>query len=142
MQISNDPRQGPGGTEPPANDQKSVIQFLKELWTPKQIQPPIVDPDLPKLNAIQRSAEVLRYTVLSVEWWFSPNGTLREWLRLNGSASSMLLIPAVLIAPLITFLIWQLLAWAVVLVHILWNIVIAAAIIGGAAFLLKALRGR
>jgi hypothetical protein len=54
----------------------------------------------------------------------------------------MLLIPAVLIAPLITFVLWQLFAWTVFLVHILWNMVIAAAIIGGATFLLKALRGR
>ena len=54
---------------------------------------------------------MFRYTVLSIEWWLSPNGTLREWCKLNGKVGSALLIPAVLVVPLVSFLLWQLATW-------------------------------
>ena len=73
---------------------------------------------------MQRAGEVLRYSVLSIEWWISPNGTLREWLRLNGKVSSILLIPAVLIVPLVTFVLWQVAKWIVLLVQIASNLIV------------------
>jgi hypothetical protein len=85
--------------------------FFRRHWNPEKIEPPKVDPDLEDLDAATRSAEVIRFSLLSLEWWLSPNGTLREWLKLNGKISSILLIPAVLVMPLITLIIWQVAIW-------------------------------
>ena len=62
--------------------------------------------------------------MLSIEWWLSPNGTLREWLKINGKVSSILLIPAVLVIPLVTFIVWQLATWIVLLVQIASNLIL------------------
>lgn len=60
---------------------------------------------------IERSAQVTVYSILSLEWWLSPKGTLREWLRLHSKLGCLLLIPAVLILPLVTFILWQVVGW-------------------------------
>jgi hypothetical protein len=71
-----------------------------------------VDPDLPELNGVERSAEVFRFTTLSTEHWLSPKGYLREWLRFNAKVFVCLLIPSLLVVPLITFTLGQFLTWA------------------------------
>jgi hypothetical protein len=88
-----------------------LIEKLRQHWNPKPIEEPTVDPDLSELNGLQRAAESLRYTILSIEWWLSPNGSLREWLKLNSKIGSFLLIPAVLVVPLVTFILWQVWKW-------------------------------
>jgi hypothetical protein len=100
------------------------IQTIKRQWQPAPITPPTVDPDLEHLNGVQRSAEVLRYSILSVEWWMSPNGRLREWLRLNGKGSAILLIPALLILPLVGLILWQFLCWTVLLVALAGKLIV------------------
>jgi hypothetical protein len=97
----------------------SLIERLKQHWNPQPIQPPEVDPDLPKLTGLQRATESIRYSILSLEWWLSPNGKLREWLRLNGKIGSILLIPAVLVVPLVSLILWQIHKWAGWMVGIL-----------------------
>jgi hypothetical protein len=108
-----------------------------------------VDPDLPNLGGVQRSAEVFRYSILSIEWWLSPQGTLREWLRLNGKISSVLLIPALLVVPLVTFILWQIAKWMGFLVGIAGNILVfpllallAIGVIAATAALLRTFLGR
>src|SRR4051812_4747022 len=103
-------------------EQPSLFSKIKEHWHPEPIQPPEVDPDLPRLTGLQRATESLRYSILSVEWWLSPNGKLREWLRINGKLGSVLLIPAVLVVPLITFILWQMSKWVGWLVSIAGNL--------------------
>jgi hypothetical protein len=119
-------------------------RFIKRQWQPAPITPPTVDPDLEHLNGVQRSAEVLRYSILSIEWWISPNGRLREWLRLNGKGSAILLIPALLILPLVGFILWQLLWWALMLVSLAGKLIVLpiaalidVAVSKGAILLLK-----
>ena len=56
---------------------------LGSRWQPHPLVVPAVDPELPALPAPSRCAEVLRYSVLRAEFWLSPGGSLREWLRLN-----------------------------------------------------------
>ena len=90
---------------------KPINEMVRRHWQPKEITPPTVDPELKQLDGPQRLAEVVRYTLLSVEWWLSPNGRLREWVRFNGKISSVLLIPAVLVMPLVTLIIWQVGKW-------------------------------
>jgi hypothetical protein len=98
--------------------------FIRRQWQPTKIEPPTVDPELEDLDPATRSAEVIRYSLLSLEWWISKNGTLREWLKLNGKISSLLLIPAVLVMPLVTFILWQCAKWMSWLVGIAGNLIL------------------
>ncbi len=103
---------------------ENLITRLKQHWNPQPIERPQVDPELPKLNGLQRATESLRYTILSIEWWLSPNGKLREWLRLNSKVGSILVIPAVMVVPLITLTLWQVWAWTGWLVGIAGHLIL------------------
>lgn len=116
--------------------------FLRRHWNPEKIKPPKVDPELEDLDPVTRSAEVVRFSLLSLEWWLSPNGTLREWFKLNGKISSILIIPAVLVMPLVTFILWQCAKWMGWLVGIAGNLILfpLIGIVGiGIAFLVVAI---
>ena len=126
-----------------------VKQFIRKHWQPKPIDPPQPDPEIEDLTGIQRSAEVFRYGILSLEFWLSPFGRLREWIRLNGKACAVLLIPALLILPLVTFIIGQVAHWLSMLVEISGNLIlfplvvlVATAAITGTILLLRAIFGR
>jgi hypothetical protein len=127
----------------PANKHRHRFRdFVRRHWQPSKIEPPKVDPDLEDLDPATRSAEVIRYSLLSFEWWISKNGTLREWLKLNGKISSLLLIPAVLVMPLVTFILWQISLWLGWLVGIAGNLILfpLIGIVGiGIAFLVVAI---
>jgi hypothetical protein len=99
-------------------------EFIRRHWTPTPIDPPKPDPKVDALTGAQRSAEVVRYSILSLEFWLSPMGKLREWVRLNSKLSAVLLIPAVLILPLITYILAQVAGWLVILVSISGHLII------------------
>ena len=101
-----------------------IRDFFRRHWNPEKIELPKVDPDLEELEAATRSCEVIRYSLLSLEWWLSPNGKLREWLKLNGRIASVLVIPAVLVMPLVTLIIWQVAKWMGWLVGIAGHIIL------------------
>ena len=61
----------------------------------------MVDPDFDQLDSIQRSAESIRFSILSFEFWISKNGQVREWLRHNSRLAAWLAIPTLLILPLV-----------------------------------------
>ena len=98
--------------------------FFRRHWNPKAIEPPVVDHDLDDLDAATRSCEVIRFSLLSLEWWLSPNGTLREWLKINGKISAVLVVPAVLVMPLVTLIIYQVAKWMGWLVGIAGHIIL------------------
>ena len=91
-------------------------QAILRHWRPAVIEPPEVDPELPTLTGVDRSAEVMRYSVLSTEYWLSPKGYLREWLRFNAKLASILVFPTLLVVPLITFALGQFKTWIELLV--------------------------
>jgi hypothetical protein len=133
----------------PANNVSPWRQFLQRHWQPTPIEPPIADAEIEKLNGLQRSAEVFRFNLLSLEWWLSPNGRLREWLKLHGKISSILLIPAVLVVPLVTFILWQIATWIAFLVQIAGGLIVlplaalaAAILITGVVILTRMLLGK
>jgi hypothetical protein len=98
----------------PVNPNKrrhSIRDFFRRHWNPERIEPPKVDPELEDLDPATRAAETIRFSILSLEWWLSPNGSLREWLKLNGRISSVLIIPAVLVMPIVTLIIYQVAKW-------------------------------
>ncbi|MDP4899028.1 MAG: hypothetical protein NWR03_14760 [Akkermansiaceae bacterium] len=72
------------------------------VQNPVPLPPPVVDPDLERLNWPERVAEVSRYGVLCAEYWLSQRGTLWEWLRLNLWAAIVLTVAAILLIPPVT----------------------------------------
>jgi hypothetical protein len=97
---------------------------FKGSWKPKPVDPAKIDPDLQHMDGLTRSAESLRYSILSIEWWVSPTGRLREWLRHNTRLAAWLVIPAVLVVPVITLLFWQIAKWVVMLTSIAGHLIV------------------
>lgn len=100
---------------PPPNWVRRTRSLVLRHWEPTPLPPPRVDPDLANFTALERSAEVFRYTLHRLEYWLSPRGWLREWFRFNIRLSLVLAIPSFLVAPLITFALSQLSAWSALL---------------------------
>jgi fatty acid desaturase len=128
----------------------SRLRQLKEKhWQPKPVQPPRVDPELEKLTGPQRSAEVIRYSILSIEFWLSPLGRLREWVRLNGKLGAVLLIPALLVIPVVTFILWHIAQWMTMLLGIAGGLIVlplaallAAVVLTITVIIVRALLGK
>ena len=102
----------------------SVWIRIKQSWKPAPIDPPTVDPDLQHLHPLTRSAESIRYSILRIEWWISKGGVVREWLRHNTHLAAWLIIPAVLVVPVVTFIVWQVAKWLSVLTSIAGYLVV------------------
>lgn len=85
------------------------------FWQPKPVIRPHVDHDLPKLTALERAAEVIRYMLHRFEFWVSPKGSLREFIRFNVRLALLLAIPALTVAPLITLALEQFQLWMTLL---------------------------
>ena len=93
----------------------SVWSRIKQYWNPTPIDPPTVDPDLQHLHPLTRSAESIRYSILRIEWWISKGGVVREWLRHNTRCAVVLGIPAALVVPIVTFILFQIVRWTAML---------------------------
>src|SRR5688572_310057 len=97
--------QHPAPSLPP---RQNLVRRTRSLvlrhWQPKPLPPPRVDPNLAQFNALERSAEVFRYSFQRCEYWISPKGWLREWLRFNIRLALLLTIPSVLVVPLVTYM--------------------------------------
>jgi len=78
--------------------------LLPSIPQPQPIEPPDVDPDLPYLPALERSAEVLRYQTLRVEYALSPEGRLRAWIKLVLIAFIAIGLPILLFTPVAVYL--------------------------------------
>jgi hypothetical protein len=102
-------------SQPPQNLVRRTRSLVLQHWEPKPLPPPKVDPDLELFNALERSAEVFRYSFQRFEYWLSPRGWLREWLRFNIRLSVLLAVPAFLVVPLITYMLDQFSAWSALL---------------------------
>jgi hypothetical protein len=128
---------------------KRLPSRLSLHWRPIPIEPPQVDQDETRLPPIERSAEVIRYSLLKMEYWISPNGRLREWLRFNLAVAFIIGIPALLIVPIVTLLLGSVVTWADSLAMAAWNLVrfvgsliAAIALITAALAVFRAFRGR
>ncbi len=82
----------------------SVFARFIAAWTPTPILKPQIDPCLDELTALQRIAEVCRYTCLRLEYAVSSGGALRAWVRVNLMVLLTGIVPALLVVPLLTFL--------------------------------------
>ncbi|MBB5031567.1 hypothetical protein [Prosthecobacter vanneervenii] len=81
---------------------KQARQIVIRRWQPEPLSEPVIDEELPNLSAIERSAEVISFTCRRAEYWLSPQGTLREWLKFNLRLAIGIAVPALLVAPLVT----------------------------------------
>jgi len=116
----------------PTNPESLLVrlkEFIRKHWNPKPIDPPKPDSDLGNMNGAQRSAETIRYSILSFEYWLSPLGRLREWVRLNSKLCMILLIPGVLVLPLVSWIIYLVAGWALMLVSLAGNLILLPVIV-------------
>jgi hypothetical protein len=84
---------------PPSGRLRHLVQ---SIWNPVPIAPPRINPHLGDLGWPERSAEVVRFTILGAEHWLSQRGLLREWIRVNLWLAIILTVAAVLLVPPVT----------------------------------------
>ena len=65
-------------------------------------------PDCSDSPASSGAIESIRFFVLHAEYWISPDGMLREWLRLMLKLMLLIASPTLLLLPLLTLVLWQL----------------------------------
>lgn len=101
-----------------------IRRMVVQGWHPEPLQPPIIDSDLPALSPVERSAEVLRYTCCNIEYWLSPGGALREWLKFNLRIALAIAVPSLLVIPIITFTLGQFKTWVDLITQTLSNLIL------------------
>ncbi len=95
------------------DERPSRRSLAKQAWHPAALLPPRVDSEFELLGPIERSAEVLCYQCRKAEYWLSPGGWLREWIRLNLRVAVFLAVPAITVGPLMTFMLEGVSSWVV-----------------------------
>ena len=103
---------------------QSWRQAITLNWQPKPLSPPRVNAGFAEMDPLERTTEVLRHSFCQLEWWLSPGGRLREWLRFNLVTGTVLSIPALLVVPLITYLLGQFANWTALLRQIGSNLIV------------------
>jgi hypothetical protein len=99
-------------------------RHIRQSWHPTPLEKPVVDEMFPEMDALQRSAESFRYSFLSWEFWMSPNGQVREWLRHNTRAALFIGVPALILLPIIGIALAQMAAWTIALSIIAGHLII------------------
>ena len=84
----------------------------------------MVNASLDQMNGLQRATESFHYVVLSIEYWISPNGHIREWLRRNVLLCAWLIVPAVFVMPVVGFILWQFTMWLSMLTGIVGKLIL------------------
>ena len=110
-----DEPQHPSMVANPTSWAKRLKRTFIQHWQPKALPVPVVDIELPQLSGIERSAEVLRFMSSKLEHALSPQGTLREFTKLNVRVAFCIAIPALMVAPLVTMALQQLKTWVAML---------------------------
>ena len=135
----------PEGSAGPGRLRRIVNQSV----VPIQLDRPALHPRFSKFGPIRRSADLLRYSVLKAEYWLSPAGALREWIRLNVKLWLIVGIPTLLLTPLITMLFASAERWSALMARIFINLAHVPAWLGTGIlgittilFLLRLLFGR
>jgi hypothetical protein len=118
---------------PPKNERLA----LREPLTP-----PEINPALETLTALPRSAECLRHFVLSIEFWISPGGRLRQWIALNVRLAAFLLIRAILLMPVISLVLHEVDGWLSVLLSIVLKVMLMSVLVTVAVLAIGCFRHR
>jgi hypothetical protein len=102
----------------------SARSLALKHWQPRELAPPTVDPAFHEFGAVERSAEVFRHNLHCFEYWLSPKGWLREWIRFNLRIAAIIATPTLLVVPLITFALRQIDAWVKLILDSTSNLVL------------------
>jgi hypothetical protein len=70
----------------------------------KPVALPIIDAQLTRFSAVERAAEVLRYSTARAEFWLSPGGTLRAVLRMSLKLALLIGLPVLILGPVVLLL--------------------------------------
>ena len=108
----------------PEPNNRNWRELFRFRWNPQPLNQPKVDPNIETLHPLTRSAEAIRFSILSLEWWLSPEGALRCWIRNHTKLAVVLAIPAFLILPVVTFALWQIVSWSTALISITGRLII------------------
>lgn len=68
------------------------------------LPPPTIPKHLDHQPFLERAAEVLKYTVLCMEFTISPTGKLRRWIKFILTLFAWCIIPIILLVPGIVYL--------------------------------------
>ena len=101
------------------------------------IQPPTINPRLEELNAVVRSTECLRHFVLSMEYWLSPSGRLRCWLKINLCVCAWLFIPAIFLMPVVSLVLHEVDGWLSMLLSIIWKLILLSTLISVVVYVIQ-----
>ena len=101
---------------------QALAHGFRQMIGAQAIPAPRVDPQLVRLSVIERSAEVVHYTLWRAEHWLSPGGTLRAVLRLSLKLALLIGIPVLTVGPVVLLLIEGVAAASASLVTIAGNL--------------------
>lgn len=122
----------------------TVQDILRTTWQPSVVPLPVVDPNLAELPTLERVTEVCRYQLLQLEYSLSRGGGIREWLRLNLLVAALLIIPALLVVPVVTWLLGSFVTMTAFLYqaaqNLLWTVLTIIATISVALVFVYVLR--
>ena len=106
MTPANEP--APLATTPPpgriVRATQTVAHGFRQMVGAQAISAPRIDPKLTQLPVIERSAEVLHYTLSRTEHWLSPGGTLRAVMRLSLKLALLIGMPVLIVGPAVLLL--------------------------------------
>ena len=77
----------------------------------KPICKPVVSIQLERMNGLQRTAEAFRYSLLSLEFWISPEGNIRQWMKANARFVAFMAAPTFMAFPVVTVALWEVESW-------------------------------
>lgn len=92
------------------------------LWDASPLLQPRLDPDLCQLPAIARGVEVITYSIASFEFWLSPSGWLRAWIRLNLLLTIVLAVSSITVIPVINTVLIEVTGWTAMTDFMVGNI--------------------
>jgi hypothetical protein len=99
------------------------------LVQPRPVARPILDDGLFRLPAWRRSVASIGYCARTFEHWLSPQGWLRQWLRINVLAVVLIGTSVLLLGPVITALLVSIFDWTNISVNIVVKIMSMVAIL-------------
>ncbi len=97
--------------------------IFSQLFAPvSPLMKPKIVPNLGNLAAIQRIINTLTYSLSQFEYWIAPTGWLRQWIRINIAILVLGAIPAIVVVPIITYLVMKGIPIMQILIHISHNV--------------------
>ena len=91
---------------------------------------PHVERHLTSLPALERAAEVLRFSAARLEHWLSPGGGLRAALCRALLVWCLLVIVGLLVAPMVTLVLGQVVVWTGLLAFVIQQLMVFPRAIG------------